>query len=91
MKSILYKMNCPINNKEGQEKREREWVLTGFPELSRGCIDEEQGKEKEYSRGIRHGGSGKSLSQVCSSQNPNSSHVTLNNLLNLSMIQFPLW
>lgn len=28
--TALYKMNCPINNKEGQRREEREKMLTRF-------------------------------------------------------------
>lgn len=42
--TILYKMNCPINNKKGQRKKGIS-ILTGFLGPSRG-LGENQEKEK---------------------------------------------
>ena len=54
--TVLYKMNCPINNKEGQ-RRERELILATLL-WSKYRYYREMGKGKEYSGSwaVQHGG-----------------------------------
>lgn len=54
--TVLYKMNCPTNNKEGQ-RRERELILAILLGTKYRCY-REMGKGKEYSGSwaVQHGG-----------------------------------
>ena len=54
--TVLYKMNCPINNKAGQ-RRERELILATLL-WSKYRYYREMGKGKEYSGSwaVQHGG-----------------------------------